>query len=262
MAEQQQKCGKCGAVNSADAVTCVNCGTVLAAYASASVPESDSTSVPAAEPKPVDAEPETPVELASETKPGKPTEKSSDWRDLFSHAPGADEPAPSFDALPAAPAIPLPPESAISGIDEITAATEDESPEPADQPDIEPVAPVATPAPAAEPAASPTVAVRPQPEPSRPKARAYPVPPTQEPPSFDSRMVRFDRGISTRSPQKLILYGILIFVLGCVLAMILSALGASDSLVGLLFICAGPIGLIVAVIGIILAVARREGRQR
>lgn len=75
-------------------------------------------------------------------------------------------------------------------------------------------------------------------------------------------MARFDRGISNRSPQQLILYGILIFVFGCILAMILSASGASDTLAGLLFICAGPLGLIVLVIGIILAVARREGRQR
>jgi hypothetical protein len=224
------------------------------------MPAGDPPSVPTTEPNPVESEPEPPAENIPAPQPSKPTGKSSDWRDLFAQAPGASEPALGFDSLPAAPAIPAP--TAPANLAEIIDPIEDDRPETHDVPDVETTVPDPLQFAAAEPVTAEQVVAPPQLAPSRPTARAYPVPPAPEPASFDSRMARFDRGIGNRSPQEFVLLGIMILFSGCIVSVVLSAIGASDSTVGLLFICAGPLGLIVLVIGIILAVARREGRQR
>ena len=284
MSVEQQRCGNCGALNPGDAVVCVNCGTVLAAHAPISAPEAPppkpveppkaTTSTQATQrgsdwrdlfgevnavtSKPLDylastptASPgETPPASAAGQNPSKPTERGSDWRDLFAHAPGAERKALDFSSLPAAPALPDPP--AIGGA-------------PVSGPNASPVETTSAGAETCSGAVEASLEeVSAQvPAPAHQNRRSIPVA-TYYPSDVLSSTwsARLDRQLSNRSPQSLILYGIMIFVLGCVIAMILSATGASDTLVALLFICAGPLGLIMLVIGIILAVARREGRQR
>lgn len=277
MTNEHQQCGNCNALNPVDAIICVNCGTVLAANAPVPSPESPAlTPVPPPtspistqatqrgsdwrnlfgevtdiSSKPLDflsaSSGTAPAEPDTGQQSSRPTDRGSDWRDLFAHAPGSDRKALDFSSLPAAPSLPEPPR--LTGSPAV--APEQATETPSEQ---QPIA-----------VEMPTVDVLPAavPVPARQSRKSIPVAsfaPLQK--SGVGRAARFDRGMQNRSPQSLILYGIMIFVIGCILALVLSALGSSDTLVGLLIFCAGPLGFIVVVIGIILAVARREGRQR
>jgi len=110
-----------------------------------------------------------------------------------------------------------------------------------------------------EPVVAPT-----QPAPVRQGRRSIPaaslVPPV--PAVISARSAEIDRRLGNTSPQKLILYGILTFVAGCIGAMVLSAASVSSLLVGLLVFAAGIGGFVLLVLGFVLAIARREGRQR
>jgi VIT1/CCC1 family predicted Fe2+/Mn2+ transporter len=106
-------------------------------------------------------------------------------------------------------------------------------------------------------AASPRVIV-PQGRRSIPAASL--VPPV--PQIISSRSAEIDRRLSNKSPQTMILYGIITFVAGCIGAMVLSAANANGVLVGLIIVAAALGGFALIVLGFVLAIARYEGRRR
>ena len=292
-AHEQQQCGNCGALNPVDAVVCVVCGTVLSAHApipAAPQPTSPPTPEKPAEPaKPststqatqrgsdwrelfhhdtdVDNRPldylsstpaankaEPPPVQADAPAPAKPSDRGGDWRDLFAHTPGSERRGLDFNSLPAAPKLPeppvvdktvIPPPAAIptgaaereldASLEQIQAQTVDE--------------PVAT---------QPPRVIAKQGRRSIPAASLVPPVPNV----ISARSAAFDRRLGNTSPQKLMLYGIITFVAGCIGAMVLSAAGLNGVLVGLIVLAAGLGGFVLLVLGFVLAIARREGRQR
>jgi MFS family permease len=113
------------------------------------------------------------------------------------------------------------------------------------------------------PVEEPIVAQRPKA--TAPQGRRSIPAPSPAPPVPDvigARSAEIDRRLSNQSPQTMILYGIINFVGGCIGAMILSTANVNSLLVGLVFLAAGLGGFVLVVLGFVLALARREGRQR
>jgi len=292
-AHEQQQCGVCGALNPKDAVVCVVCGTVLSAHAP--IPTAPKPTPPPSPEKPAEpAKPSTstqatqrgsdwrelfhhdtdvdnrPLDYLASTPainkaeprqapddvsaPAKPTDRGGDWRDLFAHTPGSERRGLDFNSLPAAPKLPdppvvgktvIPPPAAIPTGEaerELEASLEEIQAQTVDEPVV----------------AQPPGVI------ARQGRRSIPaeslVPPV--PKVISARSAAFDRRLGNTSPQKLILYGIFTFVAGCIGAMVLSAANLNGILVGLIFLAAGLGGFVLLVLGFVLAIARREGRQR
>ncbi len=288
-AHEQQQCGNCGALNPKDAVVCVVCGTVLSAHAPIPpVPQPpppapvEKTAEPANAPtstqatqrgsdwrelfhhdtdvdnRPLDYLASTPSSNKAEPPPApdevnvptKPSDRGGDWRDLFAHTPGSDRKGLDFASLPAAPTLPDPPVVGGKGVPAPAGQAEQEL-----EASLEEVQKLALDEPVA--AASPQVIPR-QGRRSIPAASLVPIPPDV----ISARSAQLDRRMSNTSPQTLILYGIVTFVAGCIGAMVLSSANVSSLLVGLIVLAAGFGGFVLLVLGFVLAIARREGRQR
>jgi hypothetical protein len=292
-AHEQQQCGNCGALNPGDAVVCVVCGTVLSAYAP--IPKETPPPPPAPDEKP--AEPvraptathatqrgsdwrelfqhvtdadnrpldylastpasnkaEPPAAPVDPSTPTKPSDRGGDWRDLFAHTPGSERRGLDFSSLPAAPKLPDPPVVGKSVIPPPPATPNGEA---VQEPEtsLEQIQERAV----EEPVVAQTPkATAPQGRRSIPAASL--VPPV--PDVISSRSAEIDRRLSNKSPQTMILYGIITFIAGCIVAKIFSTANVSSLLVVLVVLAAGLGGFVLLVLGFVLAMARREGRQR
>lgn len=229
----RQICGNCGAPNDAGAVVCVVCGALLSAYA------------PQAEPESIAPAPETTTTTTTTTpRPTngdrKPT-PSTDWRGMFETRPGrllgSADPLRDLerdfrDNLPQSKAT----------ANQSPEAKPDERTRPRPAPEI----PTTTSPPPQRP--QPTAQ---QPRVSKPKrARAQAV---NTRPGVDPRFNR-------RRPQSIIGAGVFFLLMGCIVAVILSAAGAGDVPVALAFLCLSPLGFIAIVAGIVISISRKEGR--
>lgn len=56
--------------------------------------------------------------------------------------------------------------------------------------------------------------------------------------------------------------GLFLLLMGCVLSIILAAVGASDVAIAFTFLCLTPLGFVAIVAAIVIAISRREGRGR
>jgi len=197
---------------------------------------------------------EPPPAQADVSAPTKPSDRGGDWRDLFAHTPGSERRGLDFSSLPAAPKLPDPPEigktvipppptiSTGAAEQELEASLEQIQELTVDEPVVKPTKPVAVP------------------QGRRSIPAALLVPPA--PDVISSRSAEIDRRLGNTSPQKLMLYGIFTFVAGCIGAMVLSAANVSSLLLGLVVLAAALGGFVLLVLGFVLAMARREGRQR
>jgi hypothetical protein len=67
--------------------------------------------------------------------------------------------------------------------------------------------------------------------------------------------------IQAQQPVRLIYIGLALFLGGCVFTIVLTGLTESSTAIGLAFLCSMPIGFILLVTGVIMSMARREGRR-
>jgi len=56
------------------------------------------------------------------------------------------------------------------------------------------------------------------------------------------------------------MYGVAIMFLGCIATFVLALANVNSTVVGLVFLCAMPIGFIAIVAGIVVSISRKEGR--
>lgn len=274
---EQQQCGNCGALNPADAVVCVVCGTVLSAHkpipATPPPPPLEKPVEPIRPTSPTQAtqrgsdwrelfsstsefsnrpldylastpsinKAETPVVPTEPSVPSKPTDRGGDWRDLFAHTPGSERRGLDFTSLPTPPVIGKTATSQGGSEQELEADLKKVQGEVVD-----------------------TIPVAAAPAATRQGRRSIPaaslVPPA--PDVISARSAQIDRRLGNTSPQSMILYAIVTFIGGCIGAMVLSSAGVSGVLVGLIVFAAGLAGFVMLVLGFVLAVARREGRRR
>jgi len=225
----RQICGNCGAPNDPDAVICIVCGAVLSAYAQ-SQPAATTTTT-------------TPPPATTTAAPSRPSSPATDWRSMFETKPGRTT---SIPAPPTDLDLDYREEPPITTTTSTTTTSAPPPPRPnRTQPTT--IAPSTTPPPvrAPEPANTRAETAPPKPAPARPA-------PWQRP--------RSDPRFNRRRPQTMVGIGVFLLLMGCVVSVILSAVGASDLAVGLAFLCLSPLGFIAIVAAIVISISRKEGR--
>lgn len=228
--EARQICGNCGAPNDPDAAICIVCGAVLSAYGQQQQADAFTTSTTP-----------SPVTPTTTPAPSGPPSTAGDWRSMFESRTGRQSSVPES-----------PPNLDRRSETPIAATTT--TPAPVSRPQASPAPtttrpPSTTPAPARQPERTRT-----PPEPTQPNpAQVRPAP--WERPRADSRFNR-------RRPQTMVAIGLFLLLMGCVLSIILAAVGASDVAIAFTFLCLTPLGFVAIVAAIVIAISRREGRGR
>lgn len=258
-----RRCGRCGAKARADAIVCISCGALLAAYDAPAGSTETADSVP-------------PTEVAPSTASTRPTAPS---RSMSSDDAAAvalpPAPVPPSHRTPAATSS----QGAVS-----SPHVPPPTPSPTTRPPREALPLASTPAPTPpRPASAPrppdTAAVRPteparftdgpeedrpEPEEAPPIRVEAPSPPMQTP-RVSSRPAARPisdypaRNILTRqTPQTVLIVGIGLLLGVCVMASVLAGTGA-DVAAGFFIICGGPLALLVLGVGIVLLITRGRG---
>ncbi|CAN5508172.1 hypothetical protein BH09CHL1_BH09CHL1_23650 [soil metagenome] len=239
----RQICGNCGAFNDPDAVVCVVCGALLAAYATP--PEPD-----AVNPTPSTTTTTTTTTPRPTTDDLKPTTTSAtDWRGMFESTPGRlSGTANPLQNLERNFRDDLPQSKATAN--QAPEAKPDERTQPRrERPVVE--APRTTPPPV-----------------ETQKQEAFPGQQrrTKEARGRASRASTYnnrpgaDPRFNRRRPQSIIGLSVFLLILGCLITFILLNADSSDTLVGGVFLCFTSLGLIALVSGIVITVSRKEGR--
>jgi hypothetical protein len=241
----RQICGNCGALNDPDAVICVVCGALLAAYAAS--PEPDAVEPI---PSPTTTTTTTTTTPRPTTNDRTPTTSAgTDWRGMFESKPGRlSGTANPLQDLERSFRDDLP-QSKATANQAPEAKPDERTQRPRERSVVE------TPPAASSPFEKPKQEVFPgqQRRIKEARGRAARVQTSNKRPGVDPRF-------NQRRPQSVITAGAAMLLLGCVLTVIFTAVGASDVLIGGVFLCLMPLGLIAFVAGIVISVSRKEGR--